>query len=143
MKKITHIIRKSYSMECSHWLPLVADGHKCKKMHGHSYILTFELSSETLVKGMVCDFGDVSRVVKGVITGVLDHTVLNDHIENPTAENIAVFVADTFCHEFRMNYYRPNHPWHKDRKIQKIKLRAVEVQETATSSSRLELDKYL
>ena len=66
---------------------------------------------------MVCDFANMSLVVKSVITNVLDHKVLNEiaGLENPTAENIASWCANLFCHEFRMNYYRVNHPYYKDR----------------------------
>ena len=140
-----YILRKTYKFEAAHRLPLVADDHKCKGMHGHSYKLTFEVSSSTLIKGMVCDFANMSLVVKSVITNVLDHKVLNEitGLENPTAENIALWCANLFCHEFRMNYYRVNHPYYKDRKEQALKLEAVEVQETETSFCRLELQRHL
>ena len=143
---MNYILRKSYPFEAAHWLPLVdQESHKCAKMHGHSYGLIFELSSPTLIDGMVCDFANISLVVKSVITNVLDHKVLNDitGLENPTAENLALWCADVFCHEFRMNFYRPNHPYHKERKDQFLKLNAVEVQETPTSFCRLELDRHL
>ena len=147
-----YILRKSYPFEAAHWLPLVdQEGHKCAKMHGHSYRLTFEVSSSTntekspLIDGMVCDFSNISLVVKSVITNVLDHKVLNDitGLENPTAENLALWSANLFCHEFRMNYYRVTHPYYKDRKEQALKLEAVEVQETETSFCRLELQRHL
>ena len=149
-----YIVKKTYPFEAAHWLPIsqtITEEHKCAKMHGHSYRLTFEVSSSTnaekspLIVGMVCDFADISLVVKSVITNILDHKVLNDitGLENPTAENLALWCADLFCHEFRMNFYRPNHPYHKERKDQALKLEAVEVQETQTSFCRLELDRHL
>ena len=141
------VIKKTYSMECAHFLPLVEEGHKCKNMHGHSYQLSFEVStdSKALIDGMVCDFANISLVVKSVITMVLDHKVLNDitGLENPTAENIALYCADLFCHEFRMNFYRPDHPYYRDRKDQKLQLDAVEVRETDNSFVRLELNRFL
>jgi len=39
---------------------------------------------------MVIDFGDVKEAV-----GLLDHTNINDHVEFPTAENIAKFLYDS------------------------------------------------
>ena len=138
-------LKKSYSMEAAHFLPFVDDEHKCKRLHGHSYRLTFFVSSEKLVDGMVCDFQDISLVVKSVIIAVLDHKKLNDinGLDNPTAENLAKWCADVFLHEFRMCFYRPTHPWHKDRKKQFIRLDAVEVQETETSFCRLEVDEHI
>ena len=140
-----YIISKTYKFEAAHRLPLVPDGHKCKKTHGHSYKISFFISSNKLISGMVCDFSNISLVVKGVIKKQLDHQLLNDitGLENPTAENIASWCANLFCHEFRMNYYRVNHPYYKDRKDQALKLEAVEVQETDTSFCRIELQRHL
>ena len=138
-------LKKSFKMEAAHFLPLVDDEHKCKRLHGHSYTLTFCISSEKLIDGMVCDFKDISFVVKTVIINVFDHRLLNDfpRLENPTAENLAAYCAEIFLHEFRMLYYRPTHPWYKDRKKQFIRLDAVEVQETATSICRYEVDEHI
>ena len=143
MKKFQ--LQKSFLLEAAHFLPLVDDEHKCKRVHGHSYTLTFCISSEKLIDGMVCDFKDISFVVKTVIINVLDHRLLNDfpRLENPTAENLAAYCAEIFLHEFRMLYYRPTHPWHKDRKKHFIRLDAVEVQETATSVCRYEVGEHI
>ena len=39
--------------------------------------------------GIFVDFGDVEKAVKENVLDKVDHTNLNDFIENPTAENIA------------------------------------------------------
>ena len=101
-------IYKDITFEAAHLLPNLPDDHKCKRLHGHSYTLTFCISSEKLIDGMVCDFKDISFVVKTVIINVFDHRLLNDfpRLENPTAENLAAYCAEIFLHEFRMLYYR-------------------------------------
>ena len=137
-----YILRKEFQFEAAHFLPLVEEGHKCKNVHGHSYRVTIELSSEKLDKGMVVDYSDISQCINGPIIHVLDHQTLNDFIENPTAENICYWIANIFKHDFRMNFYRPEHYWFKGRD-RRITLRAVEVSETAKTNCRLEINEIL
>lgn len=137
-----HILRKIFEFEAAHFLPLVAEGHKCRNTHGHSYRFTIELSSNKLVQGMVVDYKDITQCVKGPILQVLDHQNLNDFVENPTAENLCLYIGETFKHDFRMNFYRPTHPWFKDRDRQII-LQAVEVSETRNTSCRVEFMEVL
>ena len=40
------------------------------------------------------DFGDLKDVVVTKVAEQLDHSFLNESIENPTAENVAVYVFD-------------------------------------------------
>jgi 6-pyruvoyltetrahydropterin/6-carboxytetrahydropterin synthase len=41
---------------------------------------------------MVVDFDELARTVRSAIIDKLDHTHLNDTIENPTSENIVVWI---------------------------------------------------
>ena len=43
-------------------------------------------------RGLVQDFEDVERIVGERVVEALDHRYLNDLIENPTAENIALWI---------------------------------------------------
>jgi len=43
---------------------------------------------------MVVDFADLEREVDERVLRALDHTDLNDRFENPTAENVAVWIWD-------------------------------------------------
>ena len=137
-----YVLRKEYQFESAHHLPLTPEDHKCHRMHGHSYRFVVELCSDKLVDGMVVDYKDISLCGKGAIGQVLDHKILNDFIENPTAENICAYIANVFKHEFRMNFYRPTHPYFKGRD-RRITLRAVEVSETAKTNWRLEGNEIL
>jgi 6-pyruvoyltetrahydropterin/6-carboxytetrahydropterin synthase len=87
-------IRKQFAFEAAHVLPY--HNGKCSRLHGHSYRLdvTVEgtVQSEGAATGMVIDFDDLARVVRGSILDKLDHTHLNDTIENPTSENIIAWI---------------------------------------------------
>jgi 6-pyruvoyltetrahydropterin/6-carboxytetrahydropterin synthase len=85
-------IGKEYHFSAAHWLPEVKDGHPCKRMHGHNYVVEVELRNEISGNGFCghLDFYEIDAQVKPVIDR-LDHRVINDFITNPTAENIALY----------------------------------------------------
>lgn len=88
--KVAH----AFAFEAAHRLPNVPEGHRCHRMHGHSYRV--ELRIEGPVdphSGFVADFFDIEKAF-GPLLALLDHTCLNDvdGLENPTAENIAVWI---------------------------------------------------
>ncbi len=90
-------ISKQFSFSASHQLNLLEENHPCARMHGHNYIITVHLKSETLDKyGFVKDYKEL-KIVKQYIDESLDHRHLNDIIPNhPTSENIAKFIYDRF-----------------------------------------------
>lgn len=49
------------------------------------------VSGEPDANGIVIDFDEIDRIVKTEIIEILDHTHLNELIENPTAELIAAW----------------------------------------------------
>lgn len=87
-------IRKQFRFEAAHVLPFHPG--KCARMHGHSYrfdiVLDGPLQTDGPARGMVVDFDTISAVVKPRVVERLDHTTLNDLIENPTAERIALWI---------------------------------------------------
>jgi 6-pyruvoyltetrahydropterin/6-carboxytetrahydropterin synthase len=89
-------IYKDFTFEAAHFLPNVPDGHKCGRLHGHSYKirihLTDKINNET---GWFIDFADVKKAFKPLFLQ-LDHNYLNDieGLENPTAEVIAMWIWD-------------------------------------------------
>jgi 6-pyruvoyltetrahydropterin/6-carboxytetrahydropterin synthase len=86
-------IRKSFSFEAAHVLP--HHPGKCARLHGHSYRLEVAIEGPLHeagpAAGMVEDFDTVSRTVRSAVVNELDHRSLNDLIENPTAEHIALW----------------------------------------------------
>lgn len=93
-------LTQAFTFEAAHRLPNVPATHKCHRMHGHSYRLELQLEGPVDPKtGFVIDFFDVEKVF-GPVLDQLDHHTLNDieGLENPTAENIAVWVWDKVKH---------------------------------------------
>lgn len=86
-------ICKQFDFDAAHYLPHVADGHKCKRMHGHTYRVDVMLQGEPDARGMVVDYAEIAEAW-GVIDSMLDHRVLNDvpGLENPTTENLAPWI---------------------------------------------------
>ena len=80
---------KRLEISASHKLNLPYES-ECRNLHGHNWILTIYLQSETLENGMVYDFTKKKKLVKSK----LDHKNINDYIEQPTAENIAKYICD-------------------------------------------------
>jgi len=86
-------VEKTFSFDSAHFLPHVPEDHKCRNLHGHTYIVKVEAEGELdEAMGWVVDFGDVKKVA-GPLVKQLDHKLLNeiDGLENPTAENLALW----------------------------------------------------
>ena len=87
-------IRKSFTFEAAHVLP--HHPGKCSRLHGHSYRLEVALEGplqrDGAAAGMIEDFDVVSSAVKASVVNELDHRSLNDLIENPTAEEIVLWI---------------------------------------------------
>jgi 6-pyruvoyltetrahydropterin/6-carboxytetrahydropterin synthase len=84
-------IYKSFQIEAAHWLPNVPEGHKCKRLHGHSFRIEIHVSGPVDPHlGWVADFADIKGAFK-TIEDRIDHRCLNEiaGLENPTSENLA------------------------------------------------------
>jgi len=90
MARNTMEIFKKFTFEAAHLLPNVPTGHKCARLHGHSYSLTVHVSGEPDAhNGWIMDFAEITSVVDPIVKQ-LDHYYLNEiqGLENPTSENI-------------------------------------------------------
>ena len=77
----------SHRFEAAHRLPLYQG--PCFALHGHSYRFHVTIQAQTdPATGMGPDFLQMKRDVQTLVFDKVDHTYLNDLIENPTAENI-------------------------------------------------------
>ncbi len=87
------IVVRRFEFQAAHSLP--RHPGKCRDLHGHSYRLEVHCEGPVdAASGMVMDFSEVRDAVKRCVLEPLDHTLLNDRLENPTAENLAVWIWD-------------------------------------------------
>jgi len=87
-------IFKVFNVEAAHRLPNVPEGHKCGRLHGHSFRIEIHLRGEVgETSGWVQDFADIKSVFKPFYDQ-LDHHYLNEveGLENPTSENFARWI---------------------------------------------------
>jgi 6-pyruvoyl tetrahydropterin synthase/QueD family protein len=90
------IITKKFRFESAHHLPGFPDGHKCRRLHGHSFRLEVSVAGQVDEEsGVVMDFGIIKSKVKPFVD-LLDHEYLNEIgatyqeplLQNPTSENL-------------------------------------------------------
>lgn len=107
---------KEFGFEAAHRLPQVPDGHKCARLHGHSFRVEIHVAGPVdPATGWVMDFAEITDAF-APLREQLDHRYLNEvpGLENPTSENIARWIWDCL---------KPSLP----------QLSAVVVRETCTS----------
>jgi 6-pyruvoyltetrahydropterin/6-carboxytetrahydropterin synthase len=90
-ERAMHQIEVEFTFAAAHRLPRYKG--KCFNLHGHNYRFQVVLRGEPdPYSGIFVDFSDVEKAVKEQVLDRVDHTNLNDFIENPTAENIATWM---------------------------------------------------
>ena len=76
-----YTISKEYHFSAAHHVPALEDDHPCKRMHGHNYIVSIEMRSETLNEaGFVRDIKELDTF-KAYLDDNFDHRLLNDVVE--------------------------------------------------------------
>lgn len=91
---MTASIFKVFTLEAAHRLPHVPEGHKCSRLHGHSFRVEIHASGPVgQHSGWVMDFADL-KVAFRPLYEQLDHHYLNDipGLENPTSERLAMWI---------------------------------------------------
>jgi len=87
-------IFKAFTLESAHRLPNVPEGHKCARVHGHSFRVEIHVRGPLDPQlGWVMDFADVKAAFEPLFLQ-LDHRYLNDvsGLENPTSEHLARWI---------------------------------------------------
>jgi 6-pyruvoyltetrahydropterin/6-carboxytetrahydropterin synthase len=87
-------LRKTFQFEAAHLLPYLPATHKCRRLHGHSFVVDVVVEGECDPKlGWLMDYADISAAFKP-IHDQLDHYYLNEisGLENPTSENLAAWI---------------------------------------------------
>ncbi|WP_257387943.1 6-carboxytetrahydropterin synthase QueD [Tahibacter caeni] len=85
---------KTFQIEAAHRLPMVPAGHKCSRLHGHSFRIDIHVSGPIDPQlGWVMDFADIKQAFAPLFDA-LDHGYLNEieGLTNPTSENLAVWI---------------------------------------------------
>jgi 6-pyruvoyltetrahydropterin/6-carboxytetrahydropterin synthase len=87
-------IFREFTFEAAHRLPRVPEGHKCARLHGHSYRVRVHVVGDVdRDAGWVMDFGDIKKAFQPILEQ-LDHYYLNEisGLENPTSEILARWI---------------------------------------------------
>ena len=85
---------KDFRFEAAHRLPNVPEGHKCARLHGHSFFVRLTITGDVdPVTGWLMDFDDIKQAFEPLLEQ-LDHHYLNDitGLENPTSELLAQWI---------------------------------------------------
>jgi 6-pyruvoyltetrahydropterin/6-carboxytetrahydropterin synthase len=89
-------IFRDFNFEAAHRLPNVPPGHKCARLHGHSFQVSVHLEGRVGAdSGWVRDFAELRGAMEPLLDR-LDHYYLNEieGLDNPTSENLARWIWD-------------------------------------------------
>ena len=89
-------IYKDFRFEAAHRLPSVPAGHRCARLHGHSFRCRVSVRGEVVEpQGWVTDFAELKSAFAPLME-LIDHSYLNEvpGLENPTAETIARWIYE-------------------------------------------------
>lgn len=117
-------IYKEFTFEAAHFLPRLPESHQCRRIHGHSFRIRISVRGPVMEPyGWVMDYADLKAAFHPLLSS-LDHHELNgiDGLENPTSENLAVWV------------------WQRLKPVLPL-LSKIQIHETCTSGCTYEGDK--
>lgn len=84
------MLRVKDEFSAAHYLPEY--GGKCEAIHGHNYAVEVFISADELARGgLAYDFAEIKARLREIMP---DHTLLNDIMEAPSAENIARYLYE-------------------------------------------------
>ena len=99
------VLSRRYEMEVAHQLTAgVPEHHKCRRLHGHRYVLVIRIRGPLDPDGILIEYADLDAIVKPIIR-MVDHHSLNTLNErcstaqaaavaaNPTVERLADWFA--------------------------------------------------
>jgi 6-pyruvoyltetrahydropterin/6-carboxytetrahydropterin synthase len=87
-------IIKEFAFNAAHYFPAMPEGHRYRRMHGHSFRVELALTGTPNAEhGWVQDFDEIDAAISGT-QETLDHTCLNDipGLEQPSLENLSIWI---------------------------------------------------
>ena len=93
-------ISKEFVFDAAH--KLLWHKGKCQNLHGHTYKLIVTVEGQLNENGIVMDFGDLKKIIVNHVISKLDHKHLNEIFENPTAENIVIWIWSQLKHKLNL-----------------------------------------
>jgi len=87
------LVTKEFLFDSAHFLPKY--NGKCEKMHGHTYKLQVTVKSEVNQDdGLAYDFVKLKKIVMEDVIKIMDHNLINDIVEIPSAEFMVIWMWD-------------------------------------------------
>jgi 6-pyruvoyltetrahydropterin/6-carboxytetrahydropterin synthase len=88
-------IAKRFTFDSSHQLHGLPDGHKCARMHGHTYEVELQLHGRPDDRGFIVDYQEIADAW-APLHEAIDHRCLNEvpGLSNPTTEVLVIWIFD-------------------------------------------------
>ena len=96
-------LRREFTFDSAH---SIKDMGACERLHGHTYRLVVTLEGTPNENGIILDFRTLNELVSSHVLSLIDHRHLNCVIENPTAENVAQWIARRLTPVLKGENYR-------------------------------------
>lgn len=71
-------IAKRFTFDAAHHIDTLPEGHKCRRMHGHTYEVELRLHGGLDPRGFVADYQEIADAWASAVHEKLDHRLLND-----------------------------------------------------------------
>jgi 6-pyruvoyltetrahydropterin/6-carboxytetrahydropterin synthase len=95
-------LKRKYEFHAARRLTELSENHPCGNLHGHTFSVTIKVSGNELTReGWIIDFYDIDALYEEKVHLCLDHKYLNDIIENPTTEHIAMWIWNQLEHDLK------------------------------------------
>ena len=87
-------LASEFTFEAAHRLPKAPEGHRCRRLHGHSFRVEIVCEGEIDPKsGWLLDFAEIKRAFSPLYEQLYHHYLNEiDGLENPTAENLSRWI---------------------------------------------------
>jgi len=88
-------VYKDLRFDAAHFLPNVPKGHKCGRLHGHTYRVRMWCEGVPNEQGWIVDYAEIAQAAAPLLD-VLDHHLLNEvpGLQNPTTEILAAWILE-------------------------------------------------